>query len=182
MQNILVFRFGNSLFERVWNRDAIDHVQITFAESIGIERRGAFYEEVGALRDIIQNHVFQVLALLTMEPPTSLDAEEFRNEKVKLFHAMRPLDPEKIVRARYTAGSIDGRDVPAYLEEDDVDPRSETETFVALEARIDNWRWAGVPFFLRTGKRLPRHATEVLVQFRDDEVQTLTANNPEYQR
>ena len=167
VQNILVFRFGNSIFERVWNRDAIDYVQITVAESIGIEGRGAFYEEVGALRDIIQNHVFQVLSLLTMEPPSSFMPEAIRDEKSKLFHAIQPLDPATVVRGQYTSGSINGEQVPGYREEAGVDADSSTETFVALELRIDNWRWAGVPFFLRTGKRLPRRATEVLISFRD---------------
>ena len=167
VQNILVFRFGNSIFERVWNRDAIDYVQITVAESIGIEGRGAFYEEVGALRDIIQNHVFQVLSLLAMEPPSSFDPEAIRDEKVKLFHAMQLLDPASVVRGQYTSGRINDEQVPGYLEEAGVAGDSSTETFVALQLHIDNWRWAGVPFFLRTGKRLPRRATEVLISFRD---------------
>ena len=167
VQNILVFRFGNSIFERVWNRDAIDHIQITVAESIGIEGRGAFYEEVGALRDIIQNHVFQVLSLLTMEPPSSFKPEAIRDEKVKLFHAMQPLDPANVVRGQYSSSRVEGDDVPGYRDEEGVHPDSQTETFVALRLAIDNWRWAGVPIFLRTGKRLPRRATEVLIAFRD---------------
>ncbi len=167
VQNILVFRFGNSIFERVWNRDAIDYVQITVAESIGIEGRGAFYEEVGALRDIIQNHVFQVLSLLTMEPPSSFKPEAIRDEKSKLFHAIQPLDPASVVRGQYTSGRINDEQVPGYREEAGVGADSSTETFVALQLRIDNWRWSGVPFFLRTGKRLPRRATEVLISFRD---------------
>ena len=167
VQNILVFRFGNSIFERVWNRDVIDHVQITVAESIGVEGRGAFYEEVGALRDIIQNHVFQVLSLLTMEPPASFDPEGIRDEKVKLFHAIQPLDPANVVRGQYTSGRLNDERVLGYREEVSVDAQSSTETFVALQLHIDNWRWAGVPFLLRTGKRLPRRATEVLISFRD---------------
>lgn len=167
VQNILVFRFGNTIFERVWSRDDIDHIQITVAESLGIEGRGGFYEETGALRDIIQNHVFQVLSLLTMEPPASFDAEAIRDEKAKLFHAMRPLDPAQVVRAQYARGRIDGAEVPGYREEDGVDPNSATETFAALRLSIDNWRWAGVPIFLRTGKRLPMRETEILVSFRD---------------
>ncbi|MCH8901523.1 MAG: glucose-6-phosphate dehydrogenase [Chloroflexi bacterium] len=167
VQNILVFRFGNSIFERVWNRDAIDHIQITVAESIGIEGRGAFYEEVGALRDIIQNHVFQVLSLLTMEPPSSFKPEAIRDEKVKLFHAMQPLDPANVIRGQYSSSRVGGDDVPGYRDEEGVHPDSQTETFVALRLAIDNWRWAGVPIFLRTGKRLPRRATEVLIAFRD---------------
>ena len=167
VQNILIFRFGNSLFERAWNRDAIDHIQITVAESIGIEGRGAFYEEVGALRDIIQNHVFQVLSLLTMEPPSSFEPEAIRDEKVKLFHAMQPLEPANVVRGQYTSTRVEGDDVPGYRDEEGVQPDSQTETFAALRLDIDNWRWAGVPIFLRTGKRLPRRATEVLISFRD---------------
>ncbi|MCH8919320.1 MAG: glucose-6-phosphate dehydrogenase [Chloroflexi bacterium] len=167
VQNIMVFRFGNAVFERVWNRDAIDHMQITVAESIGVEGRGAFYEEAGALRDIVQNHVFQVLSLLAMEPPVSLAPEAVRDEKAKVFRAMRPLDPARTVRGQYTAGTIDGEAVPGYREERGVAPDSATETFFAAQVEIDSWRWAGVPFYLRTGKRLPRRATEVSVVFRD---------------
>jgi glucose-6-phosphate 1-dehydrogenase len=167
VQNILVFRFGNSMFERVWNRDAIDHIQITVAESLGIEGRGAFYEEVGALRDIIQNHVFQVLSLLTMEPPSSFQPEAIRDEKAKVFYAMQPLDPSSMVRGQYTGGRVNGEQVPGYREEEGVSPGSNTETYAAIQLCIDNWRWAGVPFYLRTGKRLPRRETEVLVSFKD---------------
>ncbi len=167
VQNILVFRFGNAVFERVWNRDAIDHMQITVAESIGVEGRGAFYEEAGALRDIVQNHVFQVLSLLAMEPPVSLAPEAIRDEKAKVFSAMRQLDPATTVRGQYTAGTIDGEAVPGYREEPRVAPDSATETFFAARVEIDSWRWAGVPFYLRTGKRLPQRATEVSVVFRD---------------
>jgi glucose-6-phosphate 1-dehydrogenase len=167
VQNILVFRFGNSVFERVWNRDAIDHVQFTVAESVGIENRGAFYEETGALRDIVQNHVLQVLSLLTMEPPASLAPEAIRDEKAKVLRAMRPLDPARTARGQYTAGVIDGGAVPGYREEKAVAPGSTTETFFAAQLEIDTWRWAGVPFFLRTGKRLPRRATEAAIVFRE---------------
>ena len=167
VQNILVFRFGNALFERVWNRDAIDHMQITVAESIGVEGRGAFYEEAGALRDIVQNHVFQVLSLLAMEPPVSLSPEAVRDEKAKVFSAMRPLDPARTVRGQYTTGSMDGEAVSGYREEPGVAPDSATETFFAARVEIDSWRWAGVPFYLRTGKRLPQRATEVSIVFRD---------------
>jgi len=166
VQNILVFRFGNAVFERVWNRDAIDHVQFTVAESIGIEGRGDFYEETGALRDIIQNHVFQVLSLLTMEAPSSFESEHLRDEKAKLFQAMRPLAAGDIVRGQYTGGVVNGEPVPGYLEETGVKAGSQTETFAALRVHIDNWRWAGVPFYLRTGKRLPKRSTEVSIQFR----------------
>lgn len=166
IQNILVFRFGNSAFERVWNRDAIQHVQITVAESVGVEGRGAFYDEAGALRDIIQNHLFQVLSLLTMEPPASLQPELIRDEKAKVLRAMQPLAPADVIRGQYTGGRLDGQEVPGYREEEGVSPGSLTETFVALRLFIDNWRWAGVPFFLRTGKRLPRRATEASIVFR----------------
>ena len=166
VQNILVFRFGNSVFERVWNRDAIDHVQFTVAEAIGIEGRGAFYEETGALRDILQNHVLQVLALLTMEPPPSFEPEAVRDEKHKLFQAMRLLTPGDIVRGQYTSGDMGGKRVAGYREEEGVSASSQTETFAALRLHIDNWRWSGVPFFLRTGKRLPLRRTEVIVVFR----------------
>ncbi len=185
VQNILVFRFGNSVFERVWNRDAIDHMQITVAESIGVEGRGAFYEEAGALRDIVQNHVLQVLSVLTMEPPANLAPESIRDEKAKVFRAMRPLDPAKTVRGQYTAGTIDGETVPRYREEEGVAPDSTTETFFAAQVEIDSWRWAGVRFFLRAGKRLPRRATEVTIAFRGaplcffegTEVEELRANH-----
>jgi len=167
VQNILIFRFGNSVFERIWNRDAVDHIQITVAESIGIEGRGAFYEEVGALRDIIENHVFQVLSLLTMEPPAAFDARAIREEKSKLLDAVQPIDPARVVRGQYGSGAIAGETVPGYCEEPGVSGGSQTETFIALELCIDNWRWAGVPVFLRAGKRLPRHATEIKIGFRD---------------
>lgn len=167
VQNILVFRFGNTIFERIWNRDTLEHVEITVAESIGIEGRGKFYEEAGALRDIVQNHVLQVLSLLAMEPPISLSAEAIRDEKAKLLKAMRPIDAAKVVRGQYTAGTIDGKPVPGYCEEPDVAANSDTETFIAAELAIDTWRWAGVPFFIRTGKRLPRRGTEVALGFKD---------------
>ncbi len=167
VQNILVFRFGNSVFERVWNRDAVDHIQITLAETIGIEGRSSFYEETGAIRDVVQNHLFQVLSLLTMEPPASFDAESLREERSKLFYAMKPVDPEHVVRGQYTRGEIDGREAPGYRDEEGVGAESLTETFAAMKISIDNWRWAGVPFYLRAGKRLPRRAVEVQISFRD---------------
>ena len=167
VQNLLALRFFNSIFEPVWNRNCIDHVQITVAETLGVEGRGGFYETAGALRDIVQNHVLQVLALALMEPPSSFDAEAVRNEKVKLLQSIRLPAADTIdrmaVRGQYTRG--DGSDDPAYREEPDVDARSATETFVALRLDIDNWRWAGVPVYLRTGKRLPVRATEVVLQF-----------------
>jgi glucose-6-phosphate 1-dehydrogenase len=167
VQNILIFRFGNSVFERVWNRDAIEHVQITLAETIGIEGRSSFYEETGAIRDVFQNHLFQVLSLLTMEPPASFDAESLREERSKLFYAMKPVDPAHVVRGQYVSGAIDGRDVRGYREEEGVAGESLTETFAAMKVSIDNWRWAGVPFYLRAGKRLPRRAVEIEISFRD---------------
>ena len=167
VQNLLVFRFANAVFERIWNRDAIEHIQLTVAESIGIEGRGAFYEDVGALRDIVQNHLLQMLALLTMEPPSSFGAEAVRDEKVKLLDAVRPVDPRRVVRGQYTEGVVDSRQVPGYNDEKDVSPDSAIETFVALELFIDNWRWAGVPVYLRTGKRLPFRATELEIAFKD---------------
>jgi glucose-6-phosphate 1-dehydrogenase len=167
VQNILLFRFANSMFERVWNRDAIDHVQITVAESIGVEGRGAFYEEAGALRDVVQNHMLQVLSFLAMEPPRSFEAEAIRDEKVKVLRAMQPLDAREVVRGQYAAGTIDGDPVPGYGDEAGVAAGSTVETFIALRAGIENWRWAGVPFFLRTGKRLPRRMTEVTIAFRE---------------
>ncbi len=165
VQNILVFRFGNPLFERVWNRDAIDHVQITVAESLGVEGRGSFYDQTGALRDIVQNHMLQMLSLLTIEPPATMSAEAIHNEKDKVFRAMRPLDPARTVRAQYSAGNSGGEPAPAYRQEDGIAADSQTETFFAAQVAIDSWRWAGVPFFLRTGKRLPRRATEVVTVF-----------------
>ena len=167
VQNILVFRFGNSVFEKVWNRDSIDHVQLTVAESIGIGTRGAFYEETGAMRDILQNHVLQMLALLTMEAPSAFKPEAVRDEKEKLLTAVRPLKRADVVRGQYTAGAISGEPVVAYTGEPGVASNSHTETFAAARLYIDNWRWAGVPFFLRTGKRLPRRTTEAIVVFRE---------------
>ncbi len=163
----MVFRFGNSIFERMWNREAIEHVQVTVAESIGLEGRGAFYEEVGAFRDILQNHVLQVLSLLTMEPPSSFEAEAIRDEKVKVLRAMAPIGPGDVVRGQYTRGVIDGKTKPGYREEEGVAPDSETESFAAARLCIDNWRWAGVPFYIRTGKAMPRRVSEVHIQFRD---------------
>jgi glucose-6-phosphate 1-dehydrogenase len=169
-QNILVFRLGNSMVEPVWDRRYIDHVQITVAESIGVEGRGGFYEETGAFRDMMQNHMFMLLALVAMEPPTSLAGEAARNEKVKLLESIRIPKPEDVlldtVRGQYASGTIQGRKVPAYREEASVAPTSNVETFAAITLSIDNWRWAGVPFFLRTGKRLQRRVSEVVVRFK----------------
>ena len=170
VQNLLVFRFGNGIFEPLWNRQYIDHVQITVAESIGVEGRGPYYEEAGALRDIIQNHVMQLVAIMGMEPPSNFQAETVRDEKVKLLRAVRPIHPDDAlshtVRGQYGPGWVDGEEAKGYRDEEGVDPRSLRETFVALKVDIDNWRWAGTPFYLRTGKRLPKRATEIAIQFR----------------
>ena len=170
VQNILMFRFSNSIFERLWNRESVDHVQITVSEKFGVGQRGGYYEEAGALRDMVQNHLLQVLALVTMEPPVSLEAESVRDEKVKLLKSIRPLSPDQvskqIVRGQYFAGVMDGQPQPGYRQESKVKPDSNVETYAALKLFIDNWRWSGVPFFLRTGKCLPLSASEVRVQFR----------------
>ena len=165
VQNLLVFRFGNSVWERLWNRDCIRQVEITVAESLGVENRGAFYEETGAIRDIVQNHMFQLLSVTAMEPPTSFDAEALRNEKVKVLRAVHPLDPSQVLRGQYHAGSVDGAAVPGYREEPGVDPHSQTETFAAMRLHIDSWRWSGVPFLLRTGKRMRRRETIIAITF-----------------
>ena len=166
VQNIPVLRFGNALFERNWDRDAIDHIQITVAETGGVAGRGAFYEETGALRDIIQNHALQILSLLAMEPPSSLSPDAVRDEKVKLLHALQPGQPGSAVFGQYGAGRIDGALAAGYRQEQGVNPASARETYAALVLRVDNPRWRGVPFYLRTGKRLARTVTEIHVRFR----------------
>ena len=167
VQNLLVFRFGNSVFERIWNRDAIARMEITVAESLGVEQRGAFYEQTGAIRDIVQNHLFQVLAITAMEPPISFDAESIRNEKVKVLRALKPIKPTEVVRGQYAAGSIDGKRVPGYRGEPGVARDSTTETYAAMRLCIDSWRWSGVPIFVRTGKRLAERDTRVVLTFHD---------------
>jgi glucose-6-phosphate 1-dehydrogenase len=170
VRNLLVFRFGNGIFEPLWNRRYVDHVQITVAESIGIENRGAFYEETGAVRDVLQNHLLQVVSLVAMEPPATFEADALRDEKVKVLRAIgtRPADPtSEVVRGQYGPGWVAATPVPGYREEPDVDRASETETFVAARFNIDDWRWSGVPFYVRTGKRLPKRSTEIAIQFRE---------------
>ena len=171
VRNLLVFRFGNGIFEPIWNRRHIDHVQITVAESIGIEGRGAFYEETGASRDFLQNHLLQLLSLVAMEPPTNFDADALRDEKVKVIRAVGQLTPDQVrrdvVRGQYGPGWVSGKPVVGYREEPNVDPASETETFIAARLTIDDWRWSGIPFYLRVGKRLPKRATEIAIQFKE---------------
>ena len=166
VQNILVFRFANGIFENVWNRNYIDHVEITAAESIGIEGRGPFYETAGALRDVVQNHVMELLSFVAMEPPISFAAAAVRAEKVKVWKAIQPIHPADTVRGQYGPGTVDGKQVPGYRQEDRVHPRSQTETYAALRLEVENWRWAGVPFYIRAGKRLAKRVTEITIQFK----------------
>lgn len=188
VQNIMALRFSNGIFEPIWKRDNIDHVQITAAETVGVEARGKFYEGTGALRDMVPNHIFQLLAMVAMEAPTSFDADAVRSEKSKVIQAIHPfserLAVKDVVRGQYRAGRTGGHDVAGYRSEPDVDPNSSTETFIAMKLAIDNWRWAGVPFYIRTGKRLAARRTEISIHFkqapfalfRDTPVEKLTPN------
>lgn len=170
VQNILVFRFGNSIFEPIWNRNFIDHVQITVAEQLGVETRGGYYDKAGALRDMIPNHIFQLITLTAMEPPVSFEADAVRDEQAKILQAIQPFSPEDVlhnaVRGQYGAGEVDDKKIAGYQSEPNVSPRSNTETFAALKLSIDNWRWADVPFYIRTGKRLPAKRTDITIQFK----------------
>lgn len=188
VQNILVFRFGNSIFEPIWNRNYIDHVQITVAEKLGVETRANYYDKAGALRDMIPNHIFQLVTLTGMEPPVSFEADAVRDEQAKILQAIQLYSEEdvlrEVVRGQYDAGEIDGKKVPAYRAEENVPTASNTETFAALKLSIDNWRWAGVPFYLRTGKRMAEKVSEIVIQFkqapfmlfRDTSIEKLTTN------
>ena len=170
VRNLLVFRFGNGIFEPLWNRRYVDHVQITVAESIGIESRGSFYEQTGASRDVLQNHLLQIVSLVAMEPPATFEANALRDEKVKVLRAISEVSTDArhgdVVRGQYGPGWVAATKVPGYREEEEVDPESETETFIAAKLMIDDWRWSGVPFYVRTGKRLPKRATEIAIQYR----------------
>jgi glucose-6-phosphate 1-dehydrogenase len=179
VQNILVFRFGNGIFEPVWNRNYIDHVEITAAESIGIEGRGPFYEKAGALRDVLQNHVMEVLSFVAMEPPDSFEAQAVRTEKLKVWRAIEKVPVENTVRGQYGPGKVDGKDVIGYRQEDRVDPNSTTETFASVRLEIENWRWAGVPIYLRAGKRLEKRVTEVTVVFKQPPLHLFKTNGTE---
>ena len=179
VQNILVFRFANGIFEPVWNRNFVDHVEITAAESIGIEGRGPFYETAGALRDVLQNHVMEVLSFVAMEPPDNFEAKAVRTEKLKVWKAIEPIPVANAVRGQYAAGTVDGQQVIGYRQEDRVNPESTTETFAAMKLSIENWRWAGVPFYIRAGKRLAKRVTEVTVTFKQPPLHLFKQNNAE---
>ena len=170
VQNILVLRFANGIFEPLWNREHVDHVQITVGESIGVESRGPYYEEAGALRDMVQNHMLQLLCLIAMEPPVTFDADPVRDEKNKVMRALKPIEPDAVddsaVRGQYGPGYVGGQRVAGYRDEPGVRPDSTTETYAALKLFVQNWRWAGVPFYLRTGKRLAKRVSEIAIQFK----------------
>lgn len=188
VQNILVFRFGNSIFEPIWNRNYVDHIQITVAEDLGVGTRGGYYDNAGALRDMVPNHIFQLVTLTAMEPPVSFDPNAVRNEQAKILGAIKPFTPENVLdrtaRGQYGSGNVNNESVPSYRELKGIKPGSDTETYAALRLCIDNWRWAGVPFYIRTGKRLPKKHTTVMIQFKKapfmlfqgTDVQELTSN------
>ncbi|NLZ95337.1 MAG: glucose-6-phosphate dehydrogenase [Bacteroidales bacterium] len=180
VQNLIVTRFANGIYEPLWNRNYIQHVEVTAAESIGVEGRGGFYDEAGALRDMVQNHLMQLVALIAMEPPTKINAEAIRYEKMKVFQALHPLSESNlkrnIIRGQYSTSKIGGKVVPGYRKEENVDKESRTETFFAMKLFIDNWRWAGVPFYIRTGKRLPTRVSEIVIHFKPSP-QQLFCNN-----
>ena len=177
VQNILVFRFSNGIFEPVWNRNYIDHVEITAAESIGIEGRGPFYEQAGALRDVLQNHVMEVLSFVAMEPPDSFEADAVRTEKLKVWRSIEQISLSDTVRGQYGPGNVDGKIVAGYREEDRVNPESQTETYASVKLEIENWRWAGVPFYVRAGKRLAKRVTEVTIVFKQPPLHLFKAND-----
>lgn len=183
VQNLLVLRFSNGLFEPLWNRNFIDYVEITGAESIGVEERGGYYDGSGAMRDMLQNHLLQVLAMVAMEPPAIINATSMRDEVAKVLHCLHPLSAENVkndvVLGQYVAGTVDGEQVVGYLDEKGVPPDSSTETFIALKCEIDNWRWAGVPFYVRSGKRLPTRVTEIVIHFKTTPHPVFSQNAPE---
>jgi glucose-6-phosphate 1-dehydrogenase len=170
VQNILVTRFGNGIFEPLWNRNYVDHVEITAAENIGVEKRGGYYDNSGALRDMVQNHLLQLAALVAMEPPASLDSNAIRNETLKVFQSLKPFDQKNLdkqfIKGQYISSKIKGETVPGYREEEGVNPSSRTETYAAIKFYIENWRWGGVPFYIRTGKRLPTRVSEIVIHFK----------------
>jgi glucose-6-phosphate 1-dehydrogenase len=185
VQNLMALRFANTIFERLWSSDEIDHVQITVAETVGLEGRADYYDRAGAMRDMVQNHMLQLLCLIAMEPPVSLDADRVRDEKLKVLRALRPIEPHEVpvltVRGQYAPGAIDGKPVPGYQTDLARDEQSDTETFVAIKAEIRTWRWANVPFYLRTGKRLPQKVSEIVIQFRRQPFSIFPADAADWQ-